>query len=113
MDDFGRVFAPDAGQFRVRVLDTNGNELTTFGAYGNQDCCGPDSYVLDPAGKFLRPRKEGEKGAKAPLADPDIALGWIIGLAVTDRAAYVDDIINKRIVRVKLSYAGEETCEVK
>jgi len=110
VDDFGRVFAPDTGRFRVGVLDANGNELLSFGAYGNQDFCGPESYVPDPATKLLRPRKpEDPKDLKSPFAQPEIAIGWIVGLAVTDRYAYVDDVINKRILRVKLDYAAVET----
>ena len=113
VDDFGRVFAPDTARFRVGVLDTNGNEIASFGAYGNQDCSGPDSYVLDPAGEFLRPRKPGDpKGLAAPAARPEIALAWIVGLAVTDRYAYVADVINKRVLRVKLAYRAEARCEV-
>jgi hypothetical protein len=113
VDDFGRVFAPDTGRFRVGVLDTNGNEIIAIGAYGNQDCCGPDSYVLDPAGKFLRPRQASDpKDLASPFAKPEIAFAWIIGLAVTDRYAYVDDAVNKRVLRVKLDYAAMETAAI-
>ncbi|HOX05528.1 MAG TPA: hypothetical protein PK280_03920 [Planctomycetota bacterium] len=113
VDDFGRTFAPDTGRFRVGVLDTNGNEITSIGGYGNQDNCGPESYVLDPAGKFLRPRKEGDpKDLVSPLAKPELGFAWIIGVAVTDRYAYVGDVINKRILRVKLDYAATETAAV-
>ena len=114
VDDFGRTFAPDAGRFRVGVLDTNGNEILAFGGYGNQDCLGPDSYVVDPATKLLRPRKDGDpKDLASPSARPEIAFGWIVGLAVTDRYAYVDDVVNKRVMRVKLGYVAEGACEVK
>jgi len=114
VDDFGRVFAPDTGRFRVGVLDTNGNEILSFGGYGTQDNCGPDSYVLDPAGKFLRPRKDSDpQGLVSPFAKPDIGLAWIVGLAVTDRYAYVDDVINKRMLRVKLAYTVQETCQAR
>jgi hypothetical protein len=110
MDDFGRVFAPDTGRFRVGVLDTNGNEILSFGGYGNQDFCGPESYVLDPATKLLRPRKAGDpQDLVSPFAKPEIAIGWIVGLTVTDRYAYLDDVINKRILRVKLDYTATET----
>jgi hypothetical protein len=110
VDDFGRVFAPDTGRFRVGVLDTNGNEILSFGAYGNQDFCGPESCVLDPASKLLRPRKpEDPQDLVSPFAEPELAFGWIVGLAVTDRYAYVDDVINKRILRVRLDYAATET----
>jgi hypothetical protein len=114
VDDFGRVFAPDTGRFRVGVLDSSGNEILSFGAYGNQDFCGSESYVPDPQTKLLRPRQASDpKDLRSPFADPEIALGWIVGLAVTDRYAYVDDVINKRILRVRLGYAAEETAEVK
>ena len=110
MDDFGRVFAPDTGRFRVGVLDTNGNEILSFGAYGNQDFCGPESYVVDPATKLLRPRKADDpRDLVSPFAKPELAFGWIVGLAVTDKYAYVDDVINKRILRVRLDYAAAET----
>ncbi|HOX08646.1 MAG TPA: hypothetical protein PK280_19785 [Planctomycetota bacterium] len=114
VDDFGRIFAPDACRFRIGVLDANGNEITSFGAYGNQDNCGPDSYVLDPAGKFLRPRKADDpKDLVSPFAKPEVPLAWVNGVAVTDRHAFITDCINKRILRVKMGYAVAESCEVR
>lgn len=114
VDNFGRVFAPDNGRQRVTVLDTNGNLILHFGAYGNQDYCGPESYVMDPKGKFLRPRKPDDpRDLKSPFANPEIAFNWITGLAVTDRHAYVADCANRRMLRVKLGYASTETCEIK
>lgn len=83
VDDFGRVFYPDVGRFRVGILDTNGNVVLHFGSYGNQDSAGPE-----------------------------IAFAWPQTVAVDDEAVYVGDQINQRIVRVKLSYASERTCEV-
>ena len=113
-DDFGRTFAPDNGRQRVTVLDTNGNVILHFGGYGNQDNCGPDSYVLDLAGKFLRPRVASDpKGLASPLAGTQIGLSFMIGLAVTDRHAYVADCANRRILRVKLSYGAEESVGIK
>jgi hypothetical protein len=110
VDDFGRSFYPDQMRFRVGVLDTNGNLMLHIGTYGNQDSCGPDSYVLDPKGKFLRPRKADDpKDLKSPFAEPEIAFGWIVGMAVTDKHLYVADSTNRRILRVKLDYAATET----
>ena len=88
VDGYGRSFFADAGRFRVGVLDTAGNELCTFGAYGNQDSAGPASAV--PA--------------------PEIALAWPQAVAVGDGYAYVGDRLNRRIVRVKLGSAAEATC---
>jgi hypothetical protein len=114
VDDFGRTFAPDTGRFRIGVLDANGNEIGFFGGYGTQDNCAADSYVMDPAGKFLRPRKgDDPKELVSPFAKPEIGFAWIIGVAVTDRYAYVADVINKRILRCQLDYATTETCELK
>lgn len=114
VDDFGRVYAPDLGRFRVGVLDANGNDVLSFGAYGNQDFCGHDSYVFDPDTKLLRPRKVSDpKDLVSPYAQPEIAFAWIMGLAVTDKYAYVADVINKRVLRVKLDYAVEEDCIIK
>jgi hypothetical protein len=113
VDDFGRTFHPDQGRFRVVVLDTAGNEITAFGGYGNQDSCGPDSYVLDPEGKFLRPRKKDDPATLAsPLAGPEIALAWNVGLSVSDRYAYLADALNRRVLRARLGYAAEARADV-
>jgi hypothetical protein len=113
VDDFGRSFAPDNGRQRISVFDANGNAILHFGGYGNQDYCGPDSYVLDPEGKFFRPRRaEDPPGLKSPFAEPDIGLNFVIGLAVTDRHAYVLDCTNRRMLRVRLDYAAVETAAV-
>ncbi|HYT88421.1 MAG TPA: hypothetical protein VEL76_06850 [Gemmataceae bacterium] len=64
---FGRVFFPNAGQFRVEVIDTNNNPITTFGKYGNEDSGGPGARVKRP----------------------DFPLAWPNYVAVSDRWAYV------------------------
>ena len=88
VDPFGRVFFPNLGQYRIEVVDTNNNPITTFGKYGNEDSGGPN----------------------APVKKPDIPLAWPTYVAVSDRWAYVADTVNRRVVRVKLNYAAEETC---
>jgi hypothetical protein len=113
VDDFGRTFLPNQGLYRVEVLDTNGNTILTVGGYGNQDCCGPDSYVLDPAGKFFRPRKADDpKDLVSPFAKPEMAFNWFTGMAVTDRHIYVADGVNRRVLRGKLEYAATEVVAV-
>jgi hypothetical protein len=82
------VWVPDLGRFRVSVLDTNGNDLTHFGRYGNADA----------------PVKPGQKA---------IPFAWLIGVGVSDKYAYMGDSINRRLLRAKLVYAAEETCAVK
>jgi outer membrane protein assembly factor BamB len=113
VDDFGRSFCPNQGLFRVEVADTNGNKILNIGGYGNQDHCGPDSYVMDPAGKFLRPRKADDpKDLKSPFAEPELAFNWFTGLAVTDRHLYVADGNNRRVLRGRIEYAATETAVV-
>ncbi len=90
VDGFGRVFYPNAGQFRVEIIDTNNNFITAFGKYGNEDSGGPDARVRKPA----------------------IPFAWPSHVAVSDRWAYVADTINRRVVRVRLGAVAEETCNV-
>jgi hypothetical protein len=82
VDGFGRVFSPDTGRFRVIILDTNGNEITAIGEYGNQDSAGPGSMI----------------------PEPEIPFAWPSVVGVSDRAIYVSDLLNRRVVRVNISY---------
>ncbi len=91
VDGWGRTFAPDAARFRVVVLDSAGNEIGVFGSYGNQDSEGAGSAVPEPA----------------------IPFAWPMAVGVSDRAAYVSDSLNRRMVKVKLAYTQAETCKVK
>jgi outer membrane protein assembly factor BamB len=90
VDPFGRVFFPNLGQFRIEVVDTNNNPITTFGKYGNEDSGGPNASVKKP----------------------EIPLAWPTYVAVSDHRAYVADTVNRRVVRVKLAALAEETCKV-
>lgn len=90
VDGYGRSFYPDAGRFRVGVLDTNGNHLGSFGSYGNQDSRGPKSAVPTPA----------------------IALWWPQSVVVTDGYVFIGDRLNCRVVRVKLDYAATGTVAI-
>ena len=114
VDEFGRVFYPDLCRFRVGVLDTNGNEITHFGGYGNADSQGPNGPVIDPQTKKVRPRRSDDPNdVKSPFAQPDIAFAWLIGVAATDRYAYMGDTLNRRLLRARLVYAAEEICDMK
>jgi hypothetical protein len=90
VDPFGRVFFPNMGQFRAEMVDTAGNPIVTFGAYGNEDSCG--------------------KGSRVPK--PDIPMAWPLYVVASDTHVYVGDTINRRIVKVKLGASAEETCPV-
>jgi hypothetical protein len=113
VDDFGRSFYTDQGRFRVVVLDTGGNQVAAFGQYGNQDACAGESYVLDPEGKFLRPRrKDDPPNLASPGAKPEIAFNWFTGLGVSDRYVYVADGGNRRVLRAQMTYAADRTVGV-
>ena len=112
VDDFGRTFYPDQGRFRVAVLDTAGNRITTIGAYGNQDSWGPAGYVRDATGFFRRRLPTDPADLESPFARPAIGIGWMIGVAVSDRYVYVADAVNRRILRVRLNYATEAVCAI-
>ncbi len=84
VDDYGRVFYPDQGRFSIVVLDTNGNQIARFGRYGNQD--------------------DAQEG---------VAIGWMVGLGISDRYVYVADAFNRQVLRCALEYTREEICAVR
>ncbi len=90
VDGFGRVFLPDAAACCVRVLDSDGRAITRFGDYGNMDSRGPGG----------------------PVARPEIAFAWPQYVAVSDEAAYVSDVMNRRVVRVRLTYSAERSVPI-
>jgi NHL repeat len=93
LDSHNRLFVPDAMQFCVRVLDANFNEIAKFGGY--------DSAT--------------SRAGKANLPGPEIPFGFPTYVHVGGDAAYVTDTAPcaRRVVRVKLSYATEETCAIR
>jgi len=114
VDPFGRVWYPDMGRSKIGVLDTDGNVITHFGGYGNADSKGPDSAVVDPKTKKLRPRRKSDpETLKSPFAEPDIAFSWLIGVGATDKYVYMGDSLNRRLLRAKITYAAEESCSIR
>ncbi len=112
VDEFGRVWYPDLGRFRVVVLDTAGNEVAHFGGYGNADDGGAGDEGRGASGKTAGPPVE-IPARPAPLAPRPICFSWLIGVGVTDKYAYMGDSLNRRMLRARLVYAAEETCEVR
>jgi hypothetical protein len=94
VDGWGRVFFPNLGQFRVEIVDTAGNPITTFGKYGNQD--------------DFRARNKTSGGARSA-----VPLAWPLTVTVSDTHVYVADTHSRRVARVKLDYAAEGTCAVR
>jgi len=98
VDPFGRVFFPNLGQFRVEVVDTNNNRITTFGHYGNRD-----------SGST---RLNGDGKEEVIVKTPAIPLAWPTYVAASDTHAYVNDTIGMRVVKVNLGCAAEATCQI-
>jgi hypothetical protein len=92
LDGWGRIFMPNAALCHVRVLDNSGNEITRFGHYGNVDSRGPGEGSL--------------------VAKPEIPLGWPQAVGVSRRNVYVADLVNKRIVRLRKTYAATERVSI-
>jgi hypothetical protein len=91
VDEFGRVYIPNALNCSVTVADDAGNEIAQFGGYGNFDSQGPQSAV---------PR-------------PPIPLAYPVAVQVSERHIYVADSANRRVVRVDVRWKAEATCAVK
>ncbi len=87
LDGWGRLYIPNAVTFSVSIVDNAGNEIATFGRYGNPDSAGPGSAVPVPA----------------------IPLGWPEAVGTSHKAVYVADVLNRRIVRLKKTWAAERT----
>jgi hypothetical protein len=91
VDDFGRVYLPNALTCSVAIVDDAGNEIVQFGGYGNFDSQGPKSGIPNPA---------------IPLAYP-------VAVQISQRHVYVADSANRRVVRVDLGWKTEATCAIK
>jgi hypothetical protein len=113
IDLYGRVFYPNLGQFRIEFVDAANNMIGHFGKYGNMDSTGVRPG--EKKGKKPGAKSPGEAGRKAPavVTKPDIPMGWPITCVASDTHVYVGDTINRRVVKVKLAAAAEETCAVK
>jgi len=91
LDGFGRLYIPNVLDFCVRVADNVGNEIVTFGHYGN-----PDS-----------------RGAGSALPEPSIPVGWPLTCGANRKGRlYIGDVLNQRIVRVDLVPTVEASCAV-
>jgi len=86
-DYLNRSFAPELERYSIAILDSNGNLITRFGRYGNRDSMGAKSLK--------------------PVGGDEITMAHGAYLAChTDKFLYISDIVNDRIVEVKLDYAS-------
>jgi hypothetical protein len=85
LDEYGRLYVPAAGREAVVVLDNAGNEILCVGK----------TVAAGPEGK----------GAK-------LHMGWPHRVVSTRRAIYFGEGLSRRVIRVGLAWAAEETCSV-
>jgi hypothetical protein len=90
VDPYGRLYIPNGITFEVVVVDNADNRIVKFGGYGNFDAMGPRSS---------EPR-------------PEIPMGMPIFVGASDKAVYVGDCLNHRVVRADKTWAVEETVAV-
>jgi hypothetical protein len=98
IDRYGRIVIPNVVTNSVTVLDNAGNELLSFGAYGNFDS------------QFVLP---GSKETKPLVSSPAIPLAWPTGAGFSKKYLYVNDTYSRRVVRVDMKYKAETVCEIK
>lgn len=91
VDGYGRVYIPSAMSFNVQIVDNAGNEVVTFGHYGNYDCEGPASAEPKPA----------------------LPMGWPVAVGVGAKYIYVGDCLNHRVMRVDWTHAAEAVVDIK
>jgi DNA-binding beta-propeller fold protein YncE len=83
VDEYGRLYVPNAVTFTVSVRDNAGNEIVSFGGYGNFDT----------------------PGASLPL-------GWPVTAGASEQSIYVGDALNHRVVRADKAFALEAAVEI-
>jgi DNA-binding beta-propeller fold protein YncE len=98
LDRYGRLALPNAFTTSVTVMDNAGNVICEFGKYGNFD----SQYVPPDA-----------RDSKPLIATPEIPLCWPVGAGFTDKAIYVTDNYNRRVVRADMTWQAEEICAIK
>ncbi len=91
VDDYGRVYIPNALTCSVAIADDAGNEIVRFGNYGNFDSQGP----------------------KSAISSPSIPLAYPVAVQVSHCHVYVADSANRRVIRVDVRWKAETTCMVK
>ena len=101
IDRFGRLAVPNATGNYVRLVDNAGNEILSFGKYGNFDS------------RYVNPNTPEGKQGKPTVATPDIPLAWPNCAGFGEQSVYVLDVYNRRVVRADLTYAAEESAQIK
>ncbi len=91
IDSYDRIFVADALRFSVNVIDTAGNQIMRIGQFGNMDSRGPGS----------------------PVPEPEVTFGYPSVVECAGDRILVADMVNRRVVCVRLEYAAQADCPVR
>jgi NHL repeat len=102
LDSYGRLALPNVLKTSVTIVDNAGNVICEFGKYGNFDS------------QYAHPEPEADSAGKNQpiVATPKIPMAWPTGAGFTDKAVYVCDTYNRRIVRADKTWKAESTCNL-
>jgi hypothetical protein len=85
VDLWGRVYAPDAFSFSIRMLDAAGNRVAGIGDYDNADYAGPEIAFAGPVA---------------------------CDFAEADGRLYVSDMSNRRVAVIRFDWSAAAECRV-
>jgi DNA-binding beta-propeller fold protein YncE len=92
VDGWGRLYYPNGVRSRVSVIDNQGNQILSFGTWGNRDSMG------------------GLKGDLVPTKDVPMACPNSVD--ATDDYIYVSDMNNIRLLRLAKTFSAEKTVQI-
>jgi hypothetical protein len=95
LDRYGRLALPNAVSTSVSIVDNAGNVICEIGRYGNFD----SQFVPQDSGH-----------GKPLIATPAIPLAWPTGAGFSEKAVYICDTYNRRVVRADFTYQAEALC---
>jgi hypothetical protein len=101
VDRYGRLAFSNAVTNSAKLVDNSGNLIIEFGQYGNFDS------------QFINIETEIGKSGKPTVAKPEIPLAWPSGVGISDKSIYINDVYNRRLVRVDMTWKAEEILELK
>jgi hypothetical protein len=87
VDPYGRIYVPNGVTCQVYIADNAGNSIQVFGNYGNTDSRG------------------GLSGPGQTIPAPAIPFAWPSSVGASEDFVYVTDLVNSRLVQVKMEYA--------
>jgi len=102
IDGWGRIYYPTSIIQKVNVIDNAGNEVISFGKYGNRDF------------PLRRPSPAGYAApGEGPRTEQAVYMAYPNAVDVTDDYIYVGDMGNCRLLRIAKTFAAAETVELK